>query len=441
MHQRWTLHVENFGKIESADIEVSPMMLFVGDNNSGKSYLMSLLWELVAFDWNFTRDLELESYQKCEQWFKNNLHDGDNVIDDEIQTLLVNWFNDQLRLNKDDIVKNIFNHDVPIGEMVITEFKRNEPLILHKKDNCLNFIDYPYGLEITKEDGRPADISIETITPIICWYLLMKDFYPMPIMEKYSYRPIYLPASRTGFMLTYKTLIYHLIDTGFNSEFDFKKSRLSKSTLTLPIVRFLQDLVRLDFTNDVRYEQIASYLEKECLRGKVVKDGEQVPIFSFKPEGTREKMPLHITSSLVTELMPLVIFLKSDLQYKLLVIEEPEAHLHLEVQTVLAKALVRLLNSGLAIWLTTHSDTFFQQINNLIKLHNNPDNENLAREYGYSLEDFLDPSKVSAYQFDTNTNGTTNVERLKLKEGGFAVPTFNKAIFKLSKETVEFQGD
>ena len=31
----WTMHVEDFGKIKSADIEVAPMTLFVGDNNSG----------------------------------------------------------------------------------------------------------------------------------------------------------------------------------------------------------------------------------------------------------------------------------------------------------------------------------------------------------------------------------------------------------------------
>ncbi len=33
-----------YGKIKSAEIEVSPLTLFVGDNNSGKSYLMALLW-------------------------------------------------------------------------------------------------------------------------------------------------------------------------------------------------------------------------------------------------------------------------------------------------------------------------------------------------------------------------------------------------------------
>ncbi len=40
----WILKVSGYGKIESAEIQVAPLTLFVGDNNSGKSYLLSLLW-------------------------------------------------------------------------------------------------------------------------------------------------------------------------------------------------------------------------------------------------------------------------------------------------------------------------------------------------------------------------------------------------------------
>ena len=47
MENRWTLHVEDFGRIEQADVTVSPLTLFVGDNNSGKSYLMSLIYALL----------------------------------------------------------------------------------------------------------------------------------------------------------------------------------------------------------------------------------------------------------------------------------------------------------------------------------------------------------------------------------------------------------
>ncbi len=47
----YKLIVENFGKINKAEIEICPLTLFVGDNNSGKSYLLSLIWALFEEMW------------------------------------------------------------------------------------------------------------------------------------------------------------------------------------------------------------------------------------------------------------------------------------------------------------------------------------------------------------------------------------------------------
>ena len=47
---RHHLIIEKFGKIERADIQMAPFTLFVGDNNSGKSYLLSLLWGIYTAD-------------------------------------------------------------------------------------------------------------------------------------------------------------------------------------------------------------------------------------------------------------------------------------------------------------------------------------------------------------------------------------------------------
>ncbi|MBW5395854.1 AAA family ATPase, partial [Brachyspira hampsonii] len=43
------LIIKNFGKIKEAEIELSNFILFVGDNNSGKSYLMTLIYGLMKY--------------------------------------------------------------------------------------------------------------------------------------------------------------------------------------------------------------------------------------------------------------------------------------------------------------------------------------------------------------------------------------------------------
>ncbi|EYF08330.1 Hypothetical protein CAP_6091 [Chondromyces apiculatus DSM 436] len=40
--------MEGLGRIERAAVDIHPLMLLVGPNNTGKSYLASLLWGLVA---------------------------------------------------------------------------------------------------------------------------------------------------------------------------------------------------------------------------------------------------------------------------------------------------------------------------------------------------------------------------------------------------------
>ena len=48
----YKLIVENYGKIGKVELEVAPLTLFVGDNNSGKSYLLSLIWALFSGEEN-----------------------------------------------------------------------------------------------------------------------------------------------------------------------------------------------------------------------------------------------------------------------------------------------------------------------------------------------------------------------------------------------------
>ncbi|MCB9527343.1 MAG: hypothetical protein H6701_02940 [Myxococcales bacterium] len=42
----WTLKVEDFGRIAAAEVTVKPLTVLVGRNNSGKSYLATLIWGL-----------------------------------------------------------------------------------------------------------------------------------------------------------------------------------------------------------------------------------------------------------------------------------------------------------------------------------------------------------------------------------------------------------
>ena len=140
------------------------------------------------------------------------------------------------------------------------------------------------------------------------------------------------------------------------------------------------------------------------------------------------------------ELTPLVVFLRSNISYRSLILEEPEAHLHPELQKRLTCALSRIVTAGIPVWCTTHSETIFQQVNNLMRLYGHPDRDALMAHYGYEADDLLNPEDVMAYQFVVDEQGT-RVEPLDKTVDGFAVPSFNNALMRLAEETLAFSRD
>lgn len=427
MKNRWSLLVNNFGKIESAEIEVTPLMIFIGDNNSGKSYLMSLLWGIINGASTLIKDknaYQLESYKICCERYKS-LNKGKNIILDKIdQELLVNWFNEILDKNKVKIIKSVFSKNIPMKKICI-KYKYIEDICIDKAD-----------LDLDKNHGYVGMDNTEMIwysLSRICYFLLIEPYKSWEYKDMQE--PIFLPASRTGFALTYKTLLDNLMDTGFS--FDFEKKN-SQSIFTLPVISFLKNWLKLDKEKSNDYKSIVTFIEREITKGNITKDMAPIENISFVPENSKEELPLYLTSSLVTETMPLLLVLNYLKGYRTLIIEEPEAHLHLKAQIAMARVVARLVNSGLNVWLTTHSDTFVQQLNNLMKLQTHKHKEKLLKELDFIEEECLDINKVRVYEFDSS-NEKTIVTNIKGSNTGFPFPTFNKVIYKLTDEIMALE--
>src|SRR4051812_49105093 len=62
----WSVRIDDFGKIGEATIEMSPLVILVGKNNTGKSYIASLLWALLNFEETF---LEKDAWRTPPSWF------------------------------------------------------------------------------------------------------------------------------------------------------------------------------------------------------------------------------------------------------------------------------------------------------------------------------------------------------------------------------------
>ena len=445
MNQRWTLHVENFARIKDADIEISPLMCFIGDNNSGKSYIMSLLWGIIANGKMMFRKLHddfsvTELYNQCNSWMLSNIGKV-VVITDEIEQMYIGWFNELLAKYKSDLLERIFNYKVEASNIEIRNFKRAKKLSVYlwdaTKHSLLN-----YGQDIKVMEMHLDETDISTYHFLLCWLLLMEDLTRINKSIIYGETPIYLPASRTGFLLTYSQIASKSIRSYFSSRDD---TDAVHETLTAPYIQFLQLLINLkNSPNNVQDEMTNSliqFLNCEIINGKVALQ-EDRGVIRYHSDDMVSEIPMSLTSSVVTEVASLLLLLKTRLPLQLVIIEEPEAHLHPFLQKKIAQLLVRFVHSGVPIWITTHSDTIIQHFNNMIKLNNRLEHEReeLLERFNYTKEDLLSIDEIELYQFIRGKKFTI-IDRPSVNKYGFIVDSFNKAIDELTQEILAFQED
>ncbi len=119
----------------------------------------------------------------------------------------------------------------------------------------------------------------------------------------------------------------------------------------------------------------------------------------YIPKGKRVKLTMDESSSAVRSLLDIGFYLKHLAKPgDLLIVDEPELNLHPENQRRVARLFARLVNLGIKVFITTHSDYIIKEINTLIMLnHDKPHLKRIAREQGYKSEEFIRSEKIKVY--------------------------------------------
>ena len=156
---------------------------------------------------------------------------------------------------------------------------------------------------------------------------------------------------------------------------------------------------------------MAREFEGRLINGRVaIREDDEMRYPDLYYEFRNQEIPLHRSSSTVSELAPIFLYLKHIVQSgDLLIIEEPEAHLHPLNQRILAALLVRLANAGLNLLVTTHSEFLLGELNNRMMMHTAQARLPID---GVDAErmDRLDPADVSVFVF-----------RERAEAGGFVI--------------------
>jgi len=247
-------------------------------------------------------------------------------------------------------------------------------------------------------------------------------------------REIYfLPASRSGLYQGLSSFAPIIAELTQSRVFISKKIELP--TLPEPVSDYYIDLstVNKKYLNK-EFESLVKILETKILKGQVDFDEDTRNII-YKPNNLKLKLNLSEASSMVSELSPFVLYLRHIInhkftqreepyyfpkrikgQYDIIFIEEPEAHLHPEVQVELMKVFAKLIKSNLKIFITSHSNYMFHELNNII------------------LDKEIDTKKIAVYHLTQTDSGSTRNEDMTVSSDGIDDENFQETSEKLYEE-------
>ena len=131
----------------------------------------------------------------------------------------------------------------------------------------------------------------------------------------------------------------------------------------------------------------------------------------YQPKGSGQpRLSMSESSSSVRALLDIGFYLRCRAKPgDLLIIDEPELNLHPVNQRALARLVARLVNHGIRVFMTTHSDYIVKELNTLIMLHpSTPHHLAMRAKFKYADEEIMNPERVKLFMTCT---------RLREREG------------------------
>lgn len=399
------LKISNLGPIDSMVIDMSkPFILFAGDNGTGKTYAATFLYTLIKMVSFYIDSHGLHELQRIENKIDGEL-DSDELYD-SLDDFLKNRQNDILLYMNLNIKTDSFK-----CEIATTKEEWKDELLKKSVSVWSNYIvkkenSFEYHLELhTAGERHQAYMQ--------SWFITSLFFDGIIGAKMFT-------AERSG--------IYT-----FSKELSVGRLRNPDERLNAryprPIADGLADAADLTNKNRITFDDgtFATEIEQMILHGNltVSEDGEVLYHISDDTE-----LGFNESSSAIKTLAPLVFYLRHSAgQYNALFVDEPELNLHPKNQILLAKIFVKMINAGLRLVISTHSDYIIREINNMIMADGlNKAGDKIFTNKGYDESLCLSQDKFAPYLFQKSENGKVKVEPLEVDRYGFNMPSIDEAI-------------
>jgi ABC-type transport system involved in cytochrome c biogenesis ATPase subunit len=388
------LSIEGFGPIKkTVVIEPKALTLFCGANNTGKTYVLYVLNALMdsrfVAHFSFAKEHAKELFQEKHFTVATDtllgttaIRHAERAIAHGLKATLQRFFVAESTLTE----AATFAIELDIGEITA-----NPPASL--KISWGSSDEGVIHLKGTTENQTTISIagkwaSVQQVEDAL-HRLLMQLYLPQR-----KGRDFLLPAERSGINLFFRelnsrraALLRHVTSQTLDTNELLKDIIVSR--YPQPIHDYIEFLnSQPEMKRQVsEFADLATWLQKEVLKAKYKVD--RYGDISIAPLRSGAELGLHLGSSTVKTFFGLWSYLnhlarKGDW----LMIDEPELNLHPQNQLAIAQLLAQLVNRGINVVVSTHSDYMVRAWGNLIMLGNQSfeGRDELATQYAMPVE-------------------------------------------------------
>ncbi len=407
------VRVENLGVLKQAEFELGDLTIICGDNNTGKTYATYALFGFLANWEDMLRDeVEINNQHISALMDKGTVRIDVNQYIEKSGEILENGSREYSRqlsrvfASRDRYFQNSrFRVDLEASEIEVGIERAFVGTLRSPNGEVLSLSKLENSTELT------ASMLVKTETVEVPREIIKKMIAGgiNEILFRASFsNPFISSAERTGIAIFRKELNFawnRLLEEMSRADKNVDPRELlfkSYSDYALPIkdnvdfIREFENTAKEDSFLAKEYPQIIDEFS-DIIGGSYITEGNGM--LYFKPTGAKLKLVMGESSSAVRSLLDIGFYLRHAAKPgDLLMVDEPELNLHPRNQRRIARLFARLVNLGIKIFVTTHSDYIVKELNTLIMLnHDRPHLKRIAEEEGYDESELIAAEKIKVY--------------------------------------------
>ena len=401
--------LKNLGILKHAEFSLGDLTIICGENNTGKTYATYALYGFLA-DWRKFVNFPLSSrlvaslltdgvltvalkpfVDMAERMLVIACRRYTTRLDDVFSAAEGQFSNSEFHLGL--CTSNILDKELK-GEIEITQ-ERNFAYSKRRGSDELTVT-----LMMGKEQEKPINSSLAGfVANAIISNAIFADSFPTPFISS---------AERTGVAIFRKELNFArnrvLEEMGRTDQKIDPREILFKAHQSYPqpiednvdFIRQLEDITKRESFIAKEHPEVLKEFADIIGGDYQISQNDQL---HYTPKGTGLKLAMDQSSSAVRSLLDIGFYLghvarKGDL----LMVDEPELNLHPANQRRVARLFARLVNLGVKVFITTHSDYIIKELNTLIMLnHDKPHLKRIAQENGYRESELISSDQVKVY--------------------------------------------